>query len=51
MAVAQIKRLADETGIYKGLAELMEAASVWAMVALASREDMSEVIEEAKASE
>lgn len=51
VAVAQIKMLADEVGLYKGLAELMEAASVWSMVALASREDMSEVIEEAKALE
>lgn len=29
----------------------VETASVWSMMALASREDMSEVIEEAKAFE
>lgn len=51
VAVAQAKILADEAGLYKALAELMEAASVWSMMALASREDMSEVIEEAKAFE
>lgn len=51
VAVAQIKMLADEVGLYEGLTEFMEAASVWSMVALASREDMSEVIEEAKALE
>lgn len=51
VAVAQIKMLADEVGLYRGLAEFMEAASVWGMIALASREDMSEVIEEAKALE
>lgn len=51
VAVAQIKTFADEVGLYKGLAELMEAVSVWCMVALAGREDMSEVLEEANALE
>lgn len=51
VAVAQIKILTDEAELYKTLAELMKAASVWSMVALTSREDMSEVIEEAKAFE
>lgn len=51
VAVAQIKMLADEAELYKGLAKFMEAASAWSMMALASREDMIDVIEEAKALE
>jgi len=51
VAVAQIKMLADEAGLYKGLAELMESASLWSDLALISREDMNEVMEEAKAFE
>ena len=51
VAVAEVKILADEAGLYKGLAKLMETASVWSMAALAGREDMSEIIEEAKALE
>lgn len=49
VCVAQIKECADTIGLYKGMAEFMEAASVWGMVALAGREDMSEILAEAKA--
>lgn len=51
VAVAQIKMLADEVKLYKGLAKFMEEASLWGMLALADREDVDEVIEEAKAFE
>ncbi|HMW57432.1 MAG TPA: hypothetical protein PKA47_17735, partial [Accumulibacter sp.] len=51
VAVAQIKRLADEVGLYKRLVALTKAASVRSMAAPARREDMREVIEEAKSLE
>jgi hypothetical protein len=47
--VAQIKQYAEEEKFYKGMAELLGTAHVWAMVALSGREDMKEVIAEAKA--
>ncbi|MDR0776764.1 MAG: hypothetical protein LBE81_09030 [Azonexus sp.] len=49
VTVAQVKMVADEAEMYKGLAELMKTASTWALMALASRDDMVEVIAEAKA--
>lgn len=51
VAAAQVQILAKEVNLYKALAELMEAADMRIMLALASREDMVEVIEEAKAFE
>jgi hypothetical protein len=46
--VALIMQYAREAKLYQCLAEMMETAHVWTMVALSGREDMKEVIAEAE---
>jgi hypothetical protein len=48
-AVAEVEQYASRASLYKGLAEMMETAVVWCMLALAGREDMQELCNEAKA--
>jgi hypothetical protein len=49
VVVAEVMQYANEVELYSGLAGLMKTAGVWCMAALAGREDMAEIIKEAKA--
>ncbi len=48
-AVAACYSYTRENELYKGTAALIEQANLWAMIALAGREDMNELLAEAEA--
>jgi hypothetical protein len=48
LAVAEVMQYANETKFYSGVADLIERAGTWAMVALAGREDGKELLAESQ---
>ncbi|MBI5785187.1 MAG: hypothetical protein HZA64_07005 [Rhodocyclales bacterium] len=46
-AVAEVFRCTKDLAYYKGMVELLQQANLWAMTAIACREDMAELLTEA----
>jgi hypothetical protein len=48
LAVAEVMQYAEETKFYRGVADWIEQAGTWTMLALVGREDMRELLAEAR---